>query len=325
MTGVRSLRALTLPQALLAAGQEAGRVLRRVATAAVDAARDLVRQVTGRLSGAAVGSAPATVPAVPEDRQPGGALRLAALVVPFLSVGLGVLSGTRGWFGPTIEQLSDRQNTGILIQPTNGAFGIWSAIYPGLLGLAAAQAFGAGRDNPRYARARLPLIVNMGFNFVWFVATQREWRLASTAVLIGQFLTALWLYHALEIPRVRVHGLERVLRVSASLYAGWLTVATVLTVASALEVLGFTGLGLSAPAWALIMLPVCAAIGLLGRFAWRDPVYGAVFVWAFSGVAIKAGQPQSVVVTARLLAGVMLVSLLPPVARRLAPGPDREG
>lgn len=318
MTGARSLRALTLSHALWVAGQEASRALRRVA-GVVTAARDLVRGVVGRLGGVAVGSAPADVPAVPDGREPGRLPRFAALVVPFLSVGLGVLSSARGWFGPSIGELSDRQNAGLLILPVNGAFSIWGAIYPGLLGLAAAQASLPGRDNPRYVRARLPLIVNMVFNFVWFVVTQREWRLASTAVLIGQFLTALWLYLSLEIPRTRVGGLERVLRGSASLYAGWLTVATVLTVASALEVLGFTGLGLSAPAWAVTMLLACAAIGLLGRLAWRDPVYGAVFVWAFGGVAIKAGQPQSVAGTAWLLAGVMLVSLLPPVSRRLPP------
>lgn len=319
MTGARSLRALTLPHALLAAGQEAGRALRRAAAVVVSATRDLVRQMTGRLGDVALGSVPADVPAVPEQRKAGGFLRFAALAVPFLSVGLGVLSSARGWFGPSIEELSDRQNSGILILPVNGAFSIWGAIYPGLLGLAAAQAFGAGRGNPRYARARLPLTVNMVFNFVWFVVTQREWRLVSVAVLLGQFLTALWLYLSLEIPRVRVNGPERLLRGSASLYAGWLTVASVISIAGALEFVGFGGLGLSAPVWAVTMLLACAAIGLLGRFGWRDPVYGAVFVWAFAGVAIKEGQPQSVVTTAWLLAGVMLLSLLPPVARRVAP------
>lgn len=308
-----------LPQALLASARSAGETLLRTLRGAVTFAADLVRRVTGPLGGA-VAEAVDTLP----RREPEGFLRVAALVLPFLSVGLGVLSSARGWFGPSIEELSDRQNTDLLILPVNGAFSIWGPIYAGLLGLAAAQAFGTAGNNPRYARARLPLVVNMVFNFVWFVVTQREERFASVAVLIGQFLTALWLYHALEIPRVRVRGLERGLRVSASLYAGWLTVASVISVAGLLEFVGFNGLGLSAPVWAVIMLVACAAIGLTGRFAWRDPVYGAVFVWAFSGVAIKAGQPQSVALTAWALAAVMLVSLLPPVARRLAPA-AREG
>ncbi|BDP41661.1 hypothetical protein DAETH_16300 [Deinococcus aetherius] len=324
MTLVNRWRSLTLPHAMLAAGRNLGGTLLRTLRGAVTAVGRAVSHLAGPLGSEVASGVPEPVVSAP-GQGPGRLLRAAALAVPFLSIVLGVLSSARGWFGPSIEELSDRQNTGILILPVNGAFSIWGPIYSGLLGLAAAQAFGAGRDNPRYTRARVPLIVNMVFNFVWFVVTQREERLLSVAVLLGQFLTALWLYHALEIPRVRVAGLERVLRVSASLYAGWLTVASVITIAGALEFVGFSGLGLSAPAWAVIMLLACAGIGLLGRFAWRDPVYGAVFVWAFSGVAIKPGQPQSVALTAWLLAGVVLASLLPPVARRLAPGLDREG
>ncbi|WP_102125366.1 hypothetical protein [Deinococcus planocerae] len=317
MTLATRFRSLTLPDALLAAGRNMARRLERALVEAVTAVRDLALRVADHLPGRlGLGSAGSDVPAVAARDESGPLLRLAALAVPFLSVGLGVLSGTRGWFGPRIEDLSDRQNSGILILPVNGAFSIWGAIYPGLLGLAAAQAFGPGRDNPRYARARLPLIVNMIFNFVWFVATQRERRLVSVAVLLGQFVTALWLYLRLEIPRVRVGGLERLLRGSASLYAGWLTVASVIGIASALEFVGFSGLGLGAEVWAVVMLLACAATGLLGRFRWRDPVYGAVFVWAFAGVAVKAGQPQSVVLTAWLLAAGVLVSLLPLVPQR---------
>jgi hypothetical protein len=246
------------------------------------------------------------------------------LVVPLLSIGLGVLSGTRGWFGPTIEALSDQQNAGILIQPANGAFGIWGAIYPGLLGLAAVQAFGRGARNPRYCQARLPLVVNMLFNFAWFVATQRQEQLVSVALLLGQFGTALWLYLSLDVPKVRARGGERLMRASVSIYLGWLTVASVISVAVALEVLDFSGWGLSVTTWAVVMLFAASAVGLFARFAWRDPVYGAVFVWALVGVAVKAGQPRSVVVTAWVLAAVMLLSLLPAAAQRSRLGAPRE-
>ena len=238
------------------------------------------------------------------------ALKYSALLVPVLSIFLGTLSSQLGWFGPSIQELSDRQNgvLNILIQPANYAFSIWGAIYLGVLGLAVVQ---FSSPNARYKRARLSLVVNMVVNFCWFVATQRELGGVSAALLWAQFGTAVWLYYALEVPETRVWGLERLLRVSVSLYVGWLTVANVVTTAYVLERLGWSGWGVSDVSWTLIMLGVASAVGLFARFRWRDPVYGAVFVWAFVGVAVKAGQPLAVSVAAGALALLFLASLLP--------------
>lgn len=242
-------------------------------------------------------------------------IKVAALVIPFVSIPLGILSSALGWFGPSIQELSERQNQvlNILIQPADYAFSIWSAIYLGVLGLAVAQAFPPGSRNPRYGRARLPLIVNMVVNFGWFVATQREWGGVSAGLLWAQFGTALWLYYALEIAQTKVWGLERLLRVSISLYVGWLTVANVVTAAYVLERMGWSGWGLSDVTWTVVMLVVASAIGLFARFSWRDPVYGAVFVWALVGIAVKEGQPLTVTLTAWLLALVVLLTFLPRV------------
>lgn len=248
-------------------------------------------------------------------------LTLLALTVPLLSVPLGILSSQLGWFGPSIGALSDRQTAvlNILVQPADYAFSIWGPIYLGVLGLAVAQAFPPGSRNPRYARARLPLVLNMLINFGWFVATQREWGGLSAGLLWAQFGTAVWLYHALEVPTTKVLGLERLLRVSVSLYVGWLTVASVVTTTYVLERLGWGGWGLGDTTWAILMLIIASGIGLFARFAWRDPVYGAVFVWALVGVAVREGQPRAVVVTAALLALLFLITLLPPLRHALGP------
>lgn len=244
------------------------------------------------------------------------ALRYAALLVPVLSIPLGILSSQLGWFGPSIQELSDQQNRvlNILIQPADYAFSIWGAIYLGVLGLAVVQASPPGSRNPRYIRARLPLVLNMTVNFGWFVATQREWEGVSAGLLWAQFGTAVWLYYALEVPRTKVWGLERLLRASVSLYVGWLTVANVVTTAYGLERLGWSGWGVSDVSWTLVMLVVASAVGLFARFAWRDPVVGAAFVWALVGVTLKEGQPLAVSATAGGLALVFVLSLPPGVS-----------
>lgn len=248
-------------------------------------------------------------------------LKVLALIVPLSSVPLGILSSQLGWFGPSIQELSDRQNQAlnILIQPADYAFSVWSAIYLGVLGLALVQALPEGSRNPSYVQARLPLILNMAVNFGWFVATQREWGGVSAGLLWAQFGTAVWLYIALELPGAKVHGLERWLGASVSLYVGWLTVANVVTTAYVLGRLNWSGWGLGDVTWTLIMLVVASAVGLFARFAWRDPVYGGVFVWALVGVALKEGQPQAVVVTAWLLTLVFVLSLVPGMGSLIQP------
>ena len=248
-------------------------------------------------------------------------LKVLAFIVPLASIPLGILSSQLGWFGPSIEELSDRQNAvlNILIQSADYAFSIWSAIYLGLLGLAVAQAFPPGSRNPRYARARLPLVLNMVVNFCWFVATQREWGGVSAGLLWAQFGTAVWLLYALELPKTKVYGLERWLRVSVSLYVGWLTVANVVTTAYVLERLNWSGWGLGDVTWTVIILGVASAVGLFARFAWRDPMYGGVFLWALVGVAVKEGQPLVVVGTAWLLALLFVLSLVPGTGSLIQP------
>lgn len=247
-------------------------------------------------------------------KRPGSeVLRYLALAVPFLSVPLGISSSQLGWFGPSIQELSDRQNRvlNILIQPADYAFSVWGAVYLGVLGLALVQAFPPGSRNPRYAQARLPLVLNLAVNFGWFVATQRELGGVSAALLWAQFGTAVWLYVALEISKTRAYRLERVLRVSVSLYVGWLTVANVVMTAYVLERLGWSGWGVGDVTWTVVVLVAASAVGLFARAAWRDPAYGGAFVWALVGVAVKAGQPLAVSVTAAVLALVFLLSLFP--------------
>jgi len=103
--------------------------------------------------------------------------------------------------------------------------------------------------------------------------------------------------------------MERLLRLPFSLYAGWLTAATILNAAGVLADNDWGGFGISYPVWGVIMLFVATAIGLLTRFRWNDPVYGAVFVWAFVGIVIARAEIPLVAVMAGVLAVVFAVSL----------------
>ncbi len=192
---------------------------------------------------------------------------------------------------------------------------IWAPIYLGLLAFAVYQALPAQRDNPRLAKTRPWLVASALLNAAWIVSFNNLLFTLSLVVIVGMLVTALVMHRTLEIGKTRVYGPERTLRIPFSLYAGWLTVATIVNAAGVLAVNNWNGFGLSYAAWGVVMLGVAAPIGLVTRFRWSDPVYGGVFIWAAVGIVVARSAAPSVALTAGAVALVFSLSLLKPVQR----------
>ena len=237
--------------------------------------------------------------------------QIAALVATLV----GVLSPALSAFSPgssSTGEISGRYFREVLIVPADYAFVIWAPIYLGFLAFAIYQALPAQRHNPRFAKTRLWLAASALLNAAWIIAFDNLLFTLSLAIITLMLITALRMHRTLEIGETRVFGLERYLRVPFSLYAGWLTVATVVNAAGVLAVNDWGEPGfLLYPLWGVAMLLVASVIGLTTRFTWRDPVYGGVFVWALIGIAVAPNQPLVVILTAGVLALVFALSLLP--------------
>jgi hypothetical protein len=198
----------------------------------------------------------------------------------------------------------------VLITPANYVFTVWALIYGGLLVLAVAQVLNINRDNSRYARARVPLLVNVSFNFAWLVAWGTLNTPMSLVLIVGQWLSAIWIFRALEADRARLSPrLEGFIQFASGAYVAWLTLATVVNAACVLVFYRWDGWGIENADWTVIMMPVAAALGALEIRAWRNPAFATVFAWAFAGIALRDGQPQNVVIVAAALALGFAVAL----------------
>ncbi len=230
-------------------------------------------------------------------------LKWLALVVPPVAIfGGGFFSAT----DMSVGEISDRFFEDVLIIPSGYAFSIWGLIYLGILALAVVQVLPAADDNAAFRRARLPLIANMICNFSWIVTWQSLMFEVATVILVAQLATAIWLYYALRIPdEMAVSKLEAWIRGPISVYVGWLTVATVVGVSTLLHHLEWGGWGLSDVVWAVIMVVVATVIGVIATLVWRDPIYGAVFVWAWIALALRPEQDSAVVTAAAVMAAVV--------------------
>lgn len=236
-------------------------------------------------------------------------------IITLVATFAGVLGPSLGSFSPgssTTGEISGRFFRDVFIIPADYAFAIWAPIYLGFLAFAVFQALPAQRLNPRFMRVRLWLAASALLNAAWIAAFNNLLFGLSLVIIVGMLITALVMHRMLEIGKTKVYGLERVLRLPFSLYAGWLTAATILNTSGVLAVNDWNALGVAYPVWGVIMLFIATVIGLLTRFRWNDPVYGAVFVWAFAGVVIARPEIPLVAVSAGALAVVFALSLLMP-------------
>ena len=152
-------------------------------------------------------------------------------------------------------------------------------------GWAIYQALPAQRDNPRFRAAAPWLIVNIILNGLWVFVFGREAFISTLPIMAVLVYTAVVAYRKLEIGRARVGTWERILQIPISIYLGWLTVAAVANVASALIAAGWNGFGISNEVWALVMLLVGAGLAVfLYRGLNNDVVVPLVYLYAYIGI-----------------------------------------
>jgi hypothetical protein len=222
-----------------------------------------------------------------------------------------------GIFGSAVLPLQDTgtiSNTifgGVLLTPANYVFTVWALIYLGLMTFAVAQILPQGRDNPNFAKARVPLLVNVAFNFAWLVAWGTLNTPLSLLMIIGQLLSAIWIFLSLSANTQHLaRGAQGFVQIASGAYVAWLTLATVVNAACVLVFYKWDGWGVSDANWTVVMMIIAAIIGLFEIRVWRNLALSGVFTWAFAGIALRTGQPSLVVIVAAMLAVVFLVAFI---------------
>ena len=187
-----------------------------------------------------------------------------------------------------------------LIIPAGWSFGVvWSIVYSGLGALLVHQALPAQAANPRYQRALPWWWISWTLNAIFGRFFSED---DARSVVISDLTTklnlpaALALHNSLGIGKTDVPAPEKYLRIPVSLYAGWLTAATVVGTPDTLLTLGF---------WepdeerdVPLAAGILGATGVAGYAVARslnDPWYMMPFIAGFGGVATRLWDRQPVV------------------------------
>ena len=240
-------------------------------------------------------------------------LRFGNIAAFIITLAINSLANTTVLNGRTTGQVSDLYPT--LVTPAGYVFAIWGIIYVLLLAFVIYQALPSQKDKLFQKQIGLIFILSSLFNCVWLFLWQYDFITESVVVMFALLATLIAIYLRLNIGKAKVSLKEKLLvHLPFSVYLGWITIAAIANVASALVSANWGGFGLSPEIWAVTVLTVALVITLAVIVTRRDIAYSLVIVWALGGIAVKQNTSQNVVTTAEIAIGVILFALAVAIA-----------
>ncbi len=206
-------------------------------------------------------------------------INLIAFLITIAINGLGA-SGLIN--GMSQKDISNEYHT--LITPAPFTFGIWGLIYSlVLLTLIMMIVKEKDTDVKKLINIFTPVfLLTSLFNISWIVTFSYE-KIGISTILILALLISLTTIdkrlfeHRDEVP-YKLTGL------TFGLYAGWLTIATVVNISAFLVSIDWNGFGIADTVWAPIILLIALIIVILININLKNAAYPLPAAWAFFGI-----------------------------------------
>jgi hypothetical protein len=150
--------------------------------------------------------------------------------------------------GLTLGEISSTFFSDVLIIPADYAFAIWGIIYLGLISLGIYQVLPSQINNPRLKQMGYYLTISSFCQIIWVFVFQSQWFALSVLAMLGILTPLIFLYLRLGINLTKLPSLQKwLINIPISLYFAWISVATIVNIASALEIANWSGWGISSP------------------------------------------------------------------------------
>lgn len=199
--------------------------------------------------------------------------------------------------GLTSAQIANRYPD-LLYFPANYAFSIWSVIYTFLIAFGIYQVLPAQSDNPHLRRIGWLFVASCVFNAAWLISFHYLQFAISMVMMVALLITLIVIYWRLGVGVEPVSRATKwLIHVPFSLYLGWITAATITNAAYVLTDAGWSGFGIEAQTWAIVMLAITGVLAGYIVYTRRDIAYGLVIVWAVTSIAVRHADIASISLT----------------------------
>ncbi len=242
-------------------------------------------------------------------------LLLAILnIVGFVTVVVvNVLATTVPLGGKTTAELSDQYSN--LFVPAGLAFSIWGLIYVLLAVFVVYSFFHAIRTkearNDFMDQIGILFLITCAANVAWIFSWQYQVVPLSMVFMLVLLLSLVAVYLRLEIGTSSIDAaVKYMVHLPQSIYLGWITVATLANLTTLLVAAKWDALRPSGQLWAVVMIGIGIAFGLIVLFARRDVFYTLVVDWALLGILIKRTASNTDVARGVVIASIVGIVFL---------------
>jgi hypothetical protein len=246
-------------------------------------------------------------------QEPGSGIMLsiATLIAILATLSVNILSNFFPPAGLNIGEIANTILQGVQITPANYAFAIWGVIYLGLIAYGIYQLRPTVRVNPTMRRVDFLLIIACLAQIAWVYLFILRLFWLSVVAMLTILLSLIGAYLQLNIGTEQVSRERKwMVQIPFSVYLGWISVATIVNIASALYISGWDGWGISVVGWTVVMLVVGAAIGTIVAIQRADVAFTLVFIWAYVAIAMRQLDNPAIWITALVAAIVLAFTLV---------------
>ena len=211
--------------------------------------------------------------------------------------------------GVNTAQISDLNLT--LITPAGYVFSIWGIIYVLLGVFVIFQALPSQKEKEYTKKVGWLFVLSSIINIAWLFLWQFEYLIFSVALIFMLLATLIAIYLRLDIGKSKVELREKIaVHLPFSTYLGWITIASIANVATALVSINWNGLGINPETWASLIVIIALLLSLIVLATRKDVVYGLVIVWAFIGISVAQKANQNIVTLTQISAIIVFIALV---------------
>lgn len=190
-----------------------------------------------------------------------------------------------------------------LFVPAGITFSIWGVIYLLLLVFCILQFLPSGQQ--AVANIGWLFVLTCVFNGLWIVFWHYGKVTLSVVVMLGLLVSLVWLNYQLKET-----GLV-IIKAAFGIYLGWICIATIANITALLVHVNWSGWGISAEVWTIILIAAGMVITALVMLRLNNPWAGIAVIWAFAGIILNRQEDyRSIVIVAALAAVVVLVVIV---------------
>lgn len=234
--------------------------------------------------------------------------QIVNLVAILAAFGINVYANINPPNGLTIGGISNQLFGNILITPANYAFAIWGIIYLGLISFAVYQVLPAQRNSILLKKLGYSIAIASLAQIIWvFAFLYRQFLLSLLLMLV--ILGALIVGYISIQSQIKSLTQKWLVAIPLSIYLGWISVATVVNVATVLEDFNWDGWGISPQVWTVIMLLVVGVIGVTIACQ-KNLAFTGVYLWALIAISLKNSTNTFIMFTAIIVALIIGLILL---------------